>query len=116
MKITLEEFLKSFGFPKDKKLDLAELIYFSSIYCYKEKLNWRRQTMRIRKILKAVKDGGIRLELSQAEELFHKLVKEGKVQEVKDDEKMNEQMEKVHEEYIRKAQGSEISSKDTYLD
>jgi len=35
----------------DDNLKISTFIYFTSIYCYEQKLNWRRQIVRIKKIL-----------------------------------------------------------------
>ena len=48
------EFQERVGFKLDNdddSLNLSILIYFSSIYCYEQKLNWRRQIIKIKKIL-----------------------------------------------------------------
>ena len=53
-KESFEEFQKRVGFKldnNDNSLNLSILIYFSSIYCYEQKLNWRRQIIKIKKIL-----------------------------------------------------------------
>lgn len=53
-KESFEEFQKRVGFKldnNDDSLNLSILIYFSSIYCYEQKLNWRRQIIKIKKIL-----------------------------------------------------------------
>ena len=53
-KESFEEFQKRVGFKLDNdddSLNLSILIYFSSIYCYEQKLNWRRQIIKIKKIL-----------------------------------------------------------------
>ena len=53
-KESFEEFQKRVGFKLDNNedsLNLSILIYFSSIYCYEQKLNWRRQIIKIKKIL-----------------------------------------------------------------
>ena len=53
-KESFEEFQKRVGFKldnNDDSLNLSILIYFISIYCYEQKLNWRRQIIKIKKIL-----------------------------------------------------------------
>jgi hypothetical protein len=53
-KETFEEFQERMGFKldnEDNNLNLAILIYFSTIYCYEQKLNWRRQVIKIKQIL-----------------------------------------------------------------
>ena len=53
-KESFEEFQERVGFKLDNdddSLNLSILIYFSSIYCYEQKLNWRRQIIKIKKIL-----------------------------------------------------------------
>jgi hypothetical protein len=53
-KESFEEFQERVGFRldnDDNSLNLSTLIYFSSIYCYEQKLNWRRQIIKIKKIL-----------------------------------------------------------------
>jgi hypothetical protein len=56
-KETFEEFQERMGFKldsEDNNLNLATLIYFSTIYCYEQKLNWRRQIVKIKQILNGV--------------------------------------------------------------
>jgi hypothetical protein len=58
-KESYEEFQERIGFKldnEDSNLNLATLIYFNSIYCYEQKLNWRRQIVRIKKILNNLTD------------------------------------------------------------
>ena len=58
-KESFEEFQKRIGFKldnEDNNLNLSILIYFSSIYCYEQKLNWRRQIVKIKKILNGLTD------------------------------------------------------------
>ena len=58
-KESFEEFQKRVGFKldnNDDSLNLSILIYFSSIYCYEQKLNWRRQIVKIKKILNGLTD------------------------------------------------------------
>lgn len=53
-KESFEEFQERVGFKLDNdddSLNLSILIYFSTIYCYEQKLNWRRQIIKIKKIL-----------------------------------------------------------------
>ena len=53
-KESFEEFQGRVGFKldnSDDNLNLSILIYFTSIYCYEQKLNWRRQIVKIKKIL-----------------------------------------------------------------
>jgi hypothetical protein len=53
-KESFEEFQERVGFRldnDDNSLNLSTLIYFSSVYCYEQKLNWRRQIIKIKKIL-----------------------------------------------------------------
>jgi hypothetical protein len=56
-KETFEEFQERMGFKldnEDANLNLATLIYFSTIYSYEQKLNWRRQIVKIKQILNGV--------------------------------------------------------------
>ena len=56
-KETFEEFQERMGFKldnEDTNLNLAILIYFSTIYSYEQKLNWRRQIVKIKQILNGV--------------------------------------------------------------
>ena len=56
-KETFEEFQERMGFKldnEDNNLNLAILIYFSTIYSYEQKLNWRRQIVKIKQILNGV--------------------------------------------------------------
>jgi len=56
-KESFEEFQERIGFKlvnDDDNLNLSVLIYFSSIYCYEQKLNWRRQIVKIKKILNSI--------------------------------------------------------------
>jgi hypothetical protein len=56
-KETFEEFQERMGFKldsEDNNLNLATLIYFSTIYSYEQKLNWRRQVIKIKQILNAL--------------------------------------------------------------
>ena len=56
---SFEEFQERIGFKldnEDNNLNLSILIYFSSIYCYEQKLNWRRQIVKIKKILNGLTD------------------------------------------------------------
>ena len=56
-KETFEEFQERMGFKldnEDANLNLAILIYFSTIYSYEQKLNWRRQIVKIKQILNGV--------------------------------------------------------------
>ena len=58
-KESFEEFQERIGFKldnEDNNLNLSILIYFSSIYCYEQKLNWRRQIVKIKKILNGLTD------------------------------------------------------------
>jgi hypothetical protein len=58
-KESFEEFQERMGFQlnnEDNNLNLSILIYFSSIYCYEQKLNWRRQIVKIKKILNYLTD------------------------------------------------------------
>ena len=58
-KESFEEFQERIGFKldnEDNNLNLSILIYFSSIYCYEQKLNWRRQIVKINKILNGLAD------------------------------------------------------------
>ena len=54
-KETFEEFKKRMGIialhNDDVDINLSCLIFFSSIYCYEQKLNWRRQIIKIKKLL-----------------------------------------------------------------
>ena len=53
-KESFEEVQERVGFRldnDDNSLNLSTLIYFSSVYCYEQKLNWRRQIIKIKKIL-----------------------------------------------------------------
>ena len=63
-KESFEEFQKRVGFKldnNDDSLNLSILIYFSSIYCYEQKLNWRRQIIKIKKILNEHGKSNIRI-------------------------------------------------------
>lgn len=54
-KESFEKFINRHGY-KDGKIDsIEELIYWSSVYTYENKLNCRRQVMRIRKTIDAAK-------------------------------------------------------------
>ena len=58
-KESFEEFQERIGFKldnEDNNLNLSILIYFSSIYCHEQKLNWRRQIVKINKILNGLAD------------------------------------------------------------
>ena len=58
-KETFEEFQERIGFKLDNEynnLNLSILIYFSTIYCYEQKLNWRRQIIKIKQILNGVSE------------------------------------------------------------
>lgn len=58
-KETFEEFQERIGFKldnEDNNLNLSILIYFSTIYCYEQKLNWRRQIIKIKQILNGVSE------------------------------------------------------------
>lgn len=52
---TLEDFLRRHGYKDGKIESIEELIYWSSVYTYENKRNWRRQVMRIRKTIDAAK-------------------------------------------------------------
>ena len=63
-KESFEEFQKRVDFKldnNDDSLNLSILIYFSSIYCYEQKLNWRRQIIKIKKILNEHGKSNIRI-------------------------------------------------------
>ena len=57
--------------------------------------------------------------ISRAEKIIAKLKREGKVKEVKIDSeamtKMNEEMEKVHRDYINKSQASMRDARNTWV-
>jgi hypothetical protein len=51
---TFEEFQNRIGFKLDKEnrnLNLAQLMFFQSIYVYESGLSWRKQIVRMKKIL-----------------------------------------------------------------
>ena len=53
--ISLEEFLSKRNMTtKELVGDIPRLLYWTSVYCHEEKLNYRRQTMRIRKTIEAI--------------------------------------------------------------
>ena len=52
---TFEEFINRHGYKGGKIKSIEELIYWSSVYTYENKRNWRRQVMRIRKTIDAAK-------------------------------------------------------------
>ena len=52
---TFEEFINRHGYKNGKIESIEELIYWSSVYTYENKRNWRRQVMRIRKTIDAAK-------------------------------------------------------------
>lgn len=55
-KETLEDFMKRHGYRNGKPETIEEVIYWTSVFTYEKKLNWRRQLLRIRKSLNACKN------------------------------------------------------------
>jgi len=56
-----EDFCKKRGIESliENQKDLAAFIYFSSVYTHEQKGNWRRQIVRIKKLIKGIEKKSI---------------------------------------------------------
>ena len=55
---SFEDFMKRHGSEDGTAGDIPNLIYWSSVFTYEKKLNWRRSVLRIRKIMAGYKEVG----------------------------------------------------------
>ena len=51
-----EDFMRRHGYEDGEPETMEEVIYWTSVFNYENKLNWRRQIGRIRKILDTYKN------------------------------------------------------------
>jgi DUF1365 family protein len=78
-KESFEEFQERIGIKADNdnvNLNLSILFFLSSIYCYEQKLNWRRQIVKIKKTLDSKEKNVMKHEKCNCEPIKIKDVKE----------------------------------------
>lgn len=53
---SFEDFMKRHGYENGEPESMEEVIYWTSVFNYEKKLNWRKQIARIRKTFDAYKN------------------------------------------------------------
>jgi|TARA_R110000822_G_scaffold82467_3_gene195074 hypothetical protein len=71
---TLTDFMKRNGYEEGAANSIEEHVYWSSVFTYEKKWNWRRQVFRIKKLMAAYKELGKKENMLKNK--FHKALSE----------------------------------------